>query len=167
LEGGFAGVILWLIHPELVGSSLVLHVLLVSVPPMVLVQAVVMRLNQFVETGRITLIGVVRLVTLLVLLPVLAVWFGLVGTGVAFLVANTAGAVVALVFEPGYARVLLVLWGITVLGVFAPLLTPGVSYMVSGSLYTLVSILLMHVSGVYRLGELVGSVRIVWDSVRR
>lgn len=166
LEGGFAGLVLWLIHPDLVYASDILRVLLISAPPLVLVQTVVTRFNQFLMTGRIALLGLVRLCVLLGLLPLLVSWYGLMGAGLAFLLANVAGAFVALFFMPGYLRGFLVMWGVTVLGVFAPLLTPWLSPIVSGTVYTLVAVGLLHVFKAFRFGELVSSVRLVFSSIR-
>ncbi len=151
-----------LIKPELAGiAGSAFLIMLLSVVPLVAVQAAVNILNKRRDERGLLAIGAIRLLVLIVAILLLAAPLGLNGAALAFLLANLAALPIALRVLGTGAKTVLLAWGLQVL--FAPLYvldTSSLMQLVIGFLAAGISALAVHSLSILRLREATSLVRL-------
>ncbi len=156
-----------LVKPELAGiAGSAFLIMLLSVVPLVAVQAAVNILNKRRDKKRLIIIGSARLVVLIAAILLLARPLGLDGAALSFLFANLAALPLAFRILGHGARVTLSTWGLQLL--FAPLYFLGLSPLsefLAGLIAASTSTLVVHVLSILRYEEAMSLVRLFAKSL--
>jgi len=117
---------LHLINPALVKGASTLALLTLTIPPTAVATAALVKANKEGRHSTIAALGIVRLTTLLALLPPLARIAGTDGVALAYLAANITPLPIAVKEIPGTLKTLTVTWGTQTMLTLATLtLTPN------------------------------------------
>ena len=158
--------ILEAINPELVGGANALRILLLSIAPLTALTAVIIKLNKDGEKGKLTALGLARLVLLIALLPILTRIIGVDGAAVAFLLASALLTPFAFKIEPRISRPAAILWCIHLsVAIFAAL--APVNEFVSAVIALAASISLMHITKIYTLTRYWNTLKTVINTISR
>ncbi|RLF19922.1 MAG: hypothetical protein DRZ82_03940 [Thermoprotei archaeon] len=148
------------INPDLVSGTLALRILMLSIAPLILMTTIIMRLNKEGAVREIALIGIMRLTLLIILLPILTKSMGVNGAAIAFLITNIALIPAALIYERTLLRCLIVLWGLHITTLIITYAMPFSKVFVA-LIGLLISIAVMHISGIYKIDEMCGTIRFI------
>ena len=158
--------ILEAINLELVGGANALRILLLSIAPLTALTAVIIKLNKDAEKGKLTTLGLTRLIVLVALLPILTRIIGVEGAAAAFLLASTLLIPFALKIEPRISRPAAILWCIHLsVAIFAAL--APVNEFVSAVIALAASISLMHITKIYTLTRYWNTLKTVINTISR
>ena len=156
--------ILEAVSPELVGGANALRILLLSLAPLTALTAVIIKLNKDAEKGKLTTLGLTRLIVLVALLPILTRIIGVDGAAVAFLLASALLTPFAFKIEPRISRPAAILWCIHLsVAIFAAL--APVNEFVSAVIALAASVVLMHVTKTYTITEYWNTVKTVMNTI--
>ena len=156
--------ILEAINPELVRGADSLRILLLSIAPLTALTAVIIKLNKDGEKGKLSALGLARLVVLAALLPILTKIIGVDGAAVAFLLASALLIPFALKIEPRIFRPAAILWCIHFsVAIFATL--APVNEFISAVIALAASTALMHVTKTYTITEYWNTVKTVMNTI--
>lgn len=145
------------INPELAGGAWVLRILVLSMAPLAFLTAAITRYNKEGEPRPIAVIGVVRLATLVLLLPPLTKLAGVEGAAVAYL-ASTIAPIPLAARSLRARRALLVNWSLHAIAALAPTLA-GIPQLLGSLSAAMASVAVLHLTNTLRLGEIVDTIR--------
>lgn len=156
-----------LVKPELADlAGTAFLVMLLSVVPLVAVQAAVNILNKRRDERGLVVIGAIRLAVLVSAIIVLARPLGLNGAALAFLLANLAALPLALYILGTGSRIVLATWGLQLL--FAPTYLLGLgplAELLAGFIAATISATAIHVLSILRREEAIRLVRLFANSL--
>ncbi|MET1160004.1 MAG: oligosaccharide flippase family protein [Thermoprotei archaeon] len=156
--------LLGIINPELVSGAPLIELLVLSYAPLVFLSMSITRFNKEKRLGRISLIGITRLLALLLPFPVLVGRLGVIGIALAYLVSTIASSLVAIMFHRNSALLMLIFWCIHALPVTIYYL--GLFNELVNTIVMLISaILIMHFSGLFKLEEYTRIARVMLRSI--
>jgi len=158
--------ILEAINPEFVGGANALRILLLSIAPLTALTAVIIKLNKDGEKGKLTTLGLTRLIILVALLPILTKIIGVEGAATAFLLASALLIPFALKIESRISRSAAILWSIHLsVAIFAA--SAPINEFVSAIIALAASTALMHVTKTYTITEYWSTVKTVINTISR
>ena len=156
--------ILQTLNPELAQGANTLRILLLSITPLVTLNAVIVKLNKEKETRKLTMIGVSRLALLVLLIPPLTMLFGVEGAAASFLIANSVLLPMALKHLHNATRNIAVLWVLpAIIAILAPI--ASADELLMAIIAAIISFATMHLVKITTLQELHSILRIAMDTL--
>ncbi len=160
------GPILGLINPELSQGSTVLTLLLLAVTPLTVLTAATNKLNKELNRTELTVIGTVRLVSLLALIYPLTTRYSVEGAAAAYLIANMLPLPLAFRHLPGSLIPSISFWGLQAGIPFLLSLSnlPVIASLVAAPVIALAAI---HASKIAKLNEIANTIKHALTSLFR
>ncbi len=151
---------LHLINPALIKGASTLAILTLTIPPTAIATAALMKANKEGRHSTIAALGIVRLTTLLALLPPLARVAGTDGVAIAYLAANITPLPIAVREIPRTLKTLTVTWGTqTTLSLATLTLTPNPTLTQAAALAltaAAITLAIIHATRTANLKEIAG-----------
>jgi len=162
---------LHLINPALINGAPTLTLLTLTIPPVAVATAALMKANKEGKHSAIAALGIIRLITLLTLLPPLARAADTNGVALAYLIANITPLSIALREMPGALKPLLVAWAtqatlttLTLTLAPTPTLTQATAI---AALTAAATLAITHATGTTRINEIMNIAKTITKKNRQ
>ncbi|RLG86184.1 MAG: hypothetical protein DRO18_04730 [Thermoprotei archaeon] len=162
--GTASTIILNFINPGLTPGSLALKIMLLSVMPLAVLTATIMKLNKEYRIGRIALIGISRLLVLTALLILLSKAHGILGASIAFLASVLTPLPLVINEVRNVFKDVIIMWLIQV-AITLSQITLGINEYVLAPIALPLVIFIVHKLGIFTVKDYLGILRIVFKSI--